>query len=42
VRIAAVKRRVFGVDQPVTVAVAETRTARDQLQYQMLRDLAIV
>jgi len=42
VRIAAVKRRVFGIDQPVTVAVAETRTARDQLQYQMLRDLAIV
>jgi two-component system sensor histidine kinase TctE len=42
VRIAAIKRRVFGINEPVTVAVAETKAARDQLQYSMLRDLAIV
>jgi two-component system sensor histidine kinase TctE len=39
IRIAAVLRKVYGADQPVLVAVAETKAAREQLQYQMLRDL---
>ena len=41
VRIAAAARKVYGVDQPVLVAVAETRSARDQLQYRMVRDLVL-
>src|SRR6476620_8379675 len=41
VRIAAAARKVYGVDQPVLVAVAETMSARDQLQYRMVRDLVL-
>ncbi len=41
VRLAAVARRVYGVERPVVVAVAETRTARDRLRAEMLRNLGL-
>lgn len=41
VRLAAVARQVYGVDGPVVVAVAETRSARDQLRADMLRNLGL-
>lgn len=39
VRLAAVARRVYGMERPVIVAVAETRLARNQLRNEMLRNL---
>jgi two-component system, OmpR family, sensor histidine kinase TctE len=41
VRIAAATRKVYGVEQPVLVAVAETKSAREQLQFRMVRDLVL-
>lgn len=41
VRLAAVARRVYGVEHPVVVAVAETRLARNQLRDEMLRKLGL-
>ncbi|OYU49347.1 MAG: histidine kinase [Rhizobiales bacterium PAR1] len=41
VRLAAVARRIHGVEAPVIVAVAETRLARNQLREEMLRDLGL-
>ena len=41
VRLGAVARRVYGVEPPVIVAVAETRIARDQLRREMLRNLGL-
>ncbi len=41
VRLAAVARRVYGVEHPVIVAVAETRLARNQLRNEMLRNLGL-
>ncbi len=41
VRLAAVARRVYGIESPVFVAVAETRLARNQLRNEMLRNLGL-